>query len=262
MKRIFNTLLLIVFVAVILVIARWIGDQAYSWMPTQATAEAKRVDQIFSFLTSVGAFIFLGISGMISYSILTCRAPKGDWSHGHPARSDIRLEIIWTVAPAILVLWLAAQSFSIYQQLDIEGLAPIAHLHIPLEAPADAATVPNATEPAVENIEVVAKQWFWSFHYPNQVTSPELHLVVNQRTRLNLHSEDVIHGFYVPEFRLKQDIVPNRNIDIVLTPTQVGKYHLRDSQFSGTDFALMEANVYVDSLESYHQWLSQAAVSK
>ncbi|WP_249093277.1 hypothetical protein [Argonema galeatum] len=77
-----------------------------------------------------------------------------------------------------------------------------------------------------------------------------------------MHSEDAIHGFYVPEFRLKQDIIPNRNINLVLTPTLIGKYHLRDSQFSGTDFALMVADVYVDSSEAYSQWLSQAATPK
>jgi cytochrome c oxidase subunit 2 len=261
MRKIFNSLLLAAFIAVIMIIARWIGHQAYSWMPIQATAEAKRVDDIFSFLTSVGAFIFLGITGMIGYSLLTCRAPRGDWSHGHPARSDVRIEILWTVTPTLLVLWLAAQSYNIYQQLDIEGLTPIVHLHI-LQEPAAAATVKSDINQLAENVEVIAKQWVWSFRYPNNVISNELHVVVNERTRLNLHSQDVIHGFYVPEFRLKQDIVPNRNIDIVLTPTQIGKYRLRDSQFSGTDFALMEADVYVDSSEAYSQWRSQAAKPK
>lgn len=250
-----------VFIAVILVIARWIGDRAYSWMPVQATAEAAGVDRIFSFLTSVGTFIFLAIAGIIGYSILTGRAPKGDWSHGHPARSDVRLEILWTVAPTILVLWLAVQSFSIYQQLDIEGLQPIVHLHL-LEEPATAATVNNTNQPVGENIEVLAKQSDWSFRYPNNLISNELHLKVNERTRLNLHSQDVIHGFYVPEFRLKQDIIPNRNINLVLTPTKIGKYHLRDSQFSGTNFALMVADVYVESAETYDRWISQSATNK
>jgi cytochrome c oxidase subunit 2 len=72
----------------------------------------------------------------------------------------------------------------------------------------------------------------------------------------------VIHGFYIPEFRLKQDTIPKRNIDVVLTPTRMGKYHLRDSQFSGTDFALMVADVYVESPEAYNQWISQSATNK
>jgi cytochrome c oxidase subunit 2 len=86
-----------------------------------------------------------------------------------------------------------------------------------------------------------------------------LHLPVNQSVRLKLQSEDVLHGFYVPEFRVKQDIIPNRTITFVLTPLRVGKYRLRDSQFSGTYFSLMEADVYVESPEAYNQWLAQAA---
>lgn len=74
-----------------------------------------------------------------------------------------------------------------------------------------------------------------------------------------MHAQDVIHGFYVPEFRLKQDIVPKRNIDIVLTPIRAGKYRLKDSQFSGTYFALMEADVYVESETQYNQWVAQVA---
>ncbi|BAY47570.1 cytochrome c oxidase subunit II [Scytonema sp. HK-05] len=262
MRKILNTLLLAAFIAAILIASRWLGQQAYSWMPAQATAEAKRVDEIFSFLVSVGAFIFLGLTGIIVYSLLTCRAPKGDWSHGHPARNDVRLEILWTVTPTLLVLWLATQSYKIYQQLDILGLTQVVHLHIPIEEPAYAVTVSENIKPVAQNIEVVAKQWVWSFRYPGNVTSNELHLQLNQRTRLDMHSEDVIHGFYVPEFRLKQDIVPNRNIEIVLAPTREGKYKLSDSQFSGTDFALMQADVYVDSPQAYNQWLSQAAAGK
>jgi cytochrome c oxidase subunit 2 len=69
----------------------------------------------------------------------------------------------------------------------------------------------------------------------------------------------VLHGFYVPEFRVKQDIIPNRTITFVFTPLREGQYRLRDSQFSGTYFSLMDADVYVESPERYGQWLSQAA---
>ncbi len=268
MLRAFEIFLLMAFVAVNMVASRWIGQQAYSWMPLQATAEAKQVDNLFSFLTAVGAFIFIGIVGVILYSIITCRAPRGDWSHGHPARSDWRIEALWTVIPFVLVLWIAGQSFKIYQQLDIQGLTLIAHLHPPtVIEPADASdsnplqpTEIATSKPAAQEIEVVAKQWVWSFRYPDRnTTSTELHLPVNQSVHLSMQSEDVIHGFYVPEFRLKQDILPNHTIGIVFTPLREGKYRLNDSQFSGTNFALMEANVYVDSPEAYDQWLTQAA---
>ena len=263
MRKILNRVGLFGFIVANLIASRWMGQQAFGWMPSQATAEAKQVDNLFSFLVSIGTFVFIGLTGMILYSVVFCRAPSGDWSHGHPARQDWRLETVWTVAPLLLVVWLSAQSFKIYQQLNIQGLTPIVHLHM-LEEPVNAQTKPSQTNPdqkAVgEEIEVIAKQWSWSFRYPgSNVTSTELHLPVNQTVRLKLRSEDVLHGFYVPEFRVKQDIIPNRAITFTFTPLLEGKYQLRDSQFSGTYFALMNADVMVESQAAYTQWLSQAA---
>ncbi|MEH2252422.1 cytochrome c oxidase subunit II [Nostoc sp.] len=260
MFRFLEYLLIAGYIAVLLVISHWIGQLAFSWMPLQATAEAKKVDDLFSFLVSIGAFILLGLVGMMLYSVVFFRASKEDYSEGHPSRGDVRLEILWTATPTLLVLWIGFQSFNIYQQLNILGLGQIVHLHLPLESqPVNAAIVSDVPKPASETIDVFAKQWEWSFRYPNNVTSNQLHLIVNTSTRLNMHAQDVIHGFYVPEFRLKQDIVPKRDIDIVLTPIRTGKYKLKDSQFSGTYFALMEADVYVESVEAYNQWFAQTA---
>ncbi len=263
MRKLFNRILLAVLIAVNLVVSRLVGQWAFSWMPLQATAEAKHVDSLFSFLVSIGAFIFFGLTGMILYSVIFYRAPKGDWSHGHPARQDWRLEAAWTIAPLVLVLWLAAQSFKIYQELNLQGLTPIVHLHLMAE-PAVAETKPteqNSDQKAAsEAIEVTAKQWAWLFRYPSSnVTSTELHLPVNQSVQLKLQSQDVLHGFFVPEFRVKQDIIPNRAITFTFTPLQTGKYRLRDSQFSGTYFSLMEADVIVESPADYNRWLAQAA---
>ena len=106
-------------------------------------------------------------------------------------------------------------------------------------------------------IEVVAKQWAWDFHYPNKDITHELHLPVNRQVRLILKSEDVLHGFYVPEFRIKQDIIPSRDIPFQFIPSRVGKYKLHDSQLSGTYFAINEADVYVDTVDDYQKWLAQ-----
>jgi cytochrome c oxidase subunit 2 len=214
MLRIFEIILLGILIAADLVISKWIGQQAYSWMPAQATTEAQQVDSLFSFLTAVGTFIFIGIVAVILYSILVGRASRGDWSHGHPARSDWRIEAAWTIVPLIFVLWIAGQSYKIYQQLNIQGLTPIVH-HLPLETPAYAATKPSENDqskPSSNMVEVTAKQWAWIFRYPGNFTSTELHLPVHQSTALKLQSEDVLHGFYVPEFRVKQDIIPKRQI--------------------------------------------------
>lgn len=259
MFRFLEYLLIAVYVAVLLVVSYWIGQQAYSWMPVEATAEAQKVDSLFSFLVSIGAFIILGLVGMMLYSVLFFRASPDDYTEGHPSRGDMKLEILWTATPTLLVLWIAFQGFNIYQQLDILGLGRVV-LHTPLESePAYAASLDDKPKPASETIQVFVKQWDWSFRYPNDVTSNELHLPVNRSTRLNLHAKDVLHSFYVPEFRLQQYIVPGRDIDIVLTPTRPGNYHLKDALFSGTYFALMDANVYVESQAAYDQWLAQVA---
>ena len=259
MLRVFEAILLAVFVAILIVASYWLGQQSLAWMPVQATAEAQRVDQLFSFLVAIGAFVFLGITGVIGYSVLTCRAPQGDYSQGHPSRGNAAIEILWTVAPTLLVIWIAAQSFGIYQQLSISGLSPIVLHHLPLEQPAYAEAV-NPQAQNAEKIEVTAKQWAWLFRYPDSnVTSTELHLPVNQSAQLLLRSEDVLHGFYVPEFRVKQDIIPERVITYMVTPMREGKYLLKDSQFSGTYFSVMEADVYVESPEAHQKWLAEAA---
>lgn len=259
MSRFLEYLLIAGFIAVLLVVSHWTGQQAYSWMPVEATAEAQKVDDLFSFLVSIGAFIILGLLGMMLFSVLFFRAPKHDYSEGHPSRGDMKLEILWTATPTVLVLWLAFQGLNIYQQLNILGLQQIVELLTPLESqPAYAVSSDDQPKPVAETVDVFVKQWDWSFRYPNNVISPELHLPINRRTRLNLHAKDVLHSFYVPDFRLQQYIIPGRDIDIIVTPTRIGKYKLKDALFSGTYFALMEANVQVESLEQYNQWLTQA----
>jgi cytochrome c oxidase subunit 2 len=119
---------------------------------------------------------------------------------------------------------------------------------------------PMAPPSNINTVEVTARQFSWTFRYPEaNVASTELHLPVNQPVRFSLTSEDVLHGFFVPEFRLKQEMIPQRTIDIVLTPILEGDFTLHDSQLSGTFFALMDADVVVESEASYQQWLTQVA---
>lgn len=250
MNRFFDEIILGVGVAIALIVSYWLGQQAYGWMPTAATVEAQRVDSLFSFLVSIGSFIFLGVAGMICWAILTCRAERGDFSEGHPARGNAALEMGWTLVPALLVLWVAIQSQHIYQLLNLEGQ------HLSHQPQANGMLSGKPMADPQRTVGVVAKQWAWTFHYPGNIASNELHLPVQQETRLVMESEDVLHGFYVPEFRVKQDIIPNEQITFSLTPRREGHYRLQDSQFSGTYFALMKADVYVDSAEKYTSWLA------
>jgi len=235
----------------------WMGQQAYSWFPPQAAAESKLIDELFSFLVTLGTFIFLGVTGTLTYSVLFQRASKYDTSDGPPIEGNVTLEIVWTAIPILLVFWIASYSYNVYAQMAIQGPMEMVHLHMPMGMESANAAPMSQTKP-VEKIEVLAKQWAWVFRYPDQdVTSTELHVPANQRVRLALQSEDVIHGFYIPAFRLKQDIIPNQTIDFEFTPIRIGKYRLTDSQYSGTYFATMQADVVVESPQDYNQWLAK-----
>ena len=251
-----RTVLILVGIAIaITLVSLWMGQVAYSWFPPQASAESVFIDNLFSFLTTLGTFIFLGVIGTLSYSVLFQRADKYDESDGPPIEGNVKLEIIWTAIPFALVIWIAIYSYQTYDQMSILG--PMEHVH--MMASAQAAPLEN--EETTENIEVFSRQWSWEFRY-GDVTSTELHLPNNQRIKLALHSSDVIHGFFIPAFRLKQDIIPGRVIDFEFTPIREGKYRLRDSQYSGTYFAAMQTDVVVESPEAYQKWLKDSESQK
>ena len=254
-----RTILILVIVAIaIALVSLWMGQVAYTWFPPQASAESVLIDNLFSFLTTLGTFIFLGVIGTLSYSVLFQRADKYDESDGPPIEGNIKLEIIWTAIPFALVIWIAVYSYQIYDQMSVLG--PMEHVH--MMASAQAASLENDLKvDTTENIEVFSRQWSWEFRY-GDVTSTELHLPNNQRIKLALHSSDVIHGFYIPAFRLKQDIIPGQVIDFEFTPIREGKYRLRDSQYSGTYFAAMQTDVVVQSPEAYQKWLKDSESQK
>ncbi|MBD2389062.1 cytochrome c oxidase subunit II [Aphanizomenon flos-aquae NRERC-008] len=241
----------------------WIGKQSYSWLPPQGAAESHLIDDLFSFLVTLGSLIFLGVTATLFYSICFHRAKATDLGDGPHIEGNITLEVVWTAIPIMLVLWIAGYSYQVYEQMGIQGPSHQIHLHNPMKMKSASATIdkpPVAVFENIEHIDVSAKQWAWVFHYPeSNVTSTELHLPQNSRVRLNLHSEDVLHGFYIPAFRLKQDIIPGNDLDFEFTPIRPGAYDLTDSQYSGTYFATMRAKVIVESLSQYQQWLSKAA---
>ncbi|MEM9273529.1 MAG: cytochrome c oxidase subunit II [Cyanobacteria bacterium P01_F01_bin.143] len=261
----FRTILALVAITIVLgFISLWVGQLSYSWLPPQASVESQLVDNLFSFLVTIGTFIFFGVTGTILYSAFFHRAGRYDTSDGPHIEGNVTLEIVWTTIPFLLVVWIAIYSYQTYQEMGITGPMEMAHLHMLETIPAAYAEALEETgEPMskpMTNIEVEAKQWSWVFRYPEQnITSTELHLPVNRRAHLDLRSPDVIHGFYIPAFRVKQDIIPHQSTDFEFTPILIGKYRLRDSQYSGTYFAAMQADVVVESVEDYQNWLAQTA---
>ncbi len=263
-------LILSIYAVFAVIVSLWMAKQSYSWFPPEAAAESKLVDDLFSLFTGLGTFIYLGVIGPFFYSLIFHRASRYDPSDGPPIEGSITLEIIWTALPIVLVLSLSFVSYRTYEKMSIRGPMELVHLHLPQVAePVYAAPfddtpqkeIKKALETApIEQIDVTAKQWAWIFHYPKQnVTSTELHLPVDRRVHLVLRSEDVLHGFYVPAFRIKQDVVPNHEIDFEFTPIRTGTYRLRDSMFSGTYFAANQTDVVVQSPADYQKWLADAS---
>ena len=237
---------------------------SHRWLPVPASSAAPLVDDLFALESGIGAFIFLGCCGVILWTLLFNRAPKYDLENGDPIEGNLRLEITWTLIPLVLVMAIAWHAIQVNGTLATLGgklRTTGGHDHgaeLVARQPAAAAEDAGALAP-VGPIEVIARQWSWEFGYPNGVRSTELHLPVNRQAEFRLISLDVLHGFYIPAFRLKQDLIPGSEITYRLTPTREGRYRLRDSQFSGGYFSTNQTDVVVESEQAYQAWLQQAA---
>jgi len=242
-------------ILILVALSVWMGQQAYRWLPVQASTAAPLVDGLFSFETAIGTFVFGGVTSVMAWVVLMHRAEKYDESDAEPIEGNTRLEVIWTAIPFVLVMAIAVYAIRVNASLGVLG--PMEHIHLsdPVEQQGG---YPGDRLPA-EQVEVIARQWSWEFRYPDQgVSSTELHLAVDQPVSFRLVSDDVLHGFFIPAFRLKQDVVPGRAINFNLTPIREGRYRLRDSQFSGTWFAANQSDVVVESPEAHAAWLKQA----
>jgi cytochrome c oxidase subunit 2 len=179
------------------------------------------------------SFVFSLIMVIMLYSLFVFRRRKGETGDGTPIPSNSKLEIAWTVLPLLVVFYLAfvgAQSLSDTRRID----------------------------PSAMQVKVITGQWYWQFQYPEAgVASNELYLVVDRQVNLQMTSVDVIHSFWVPEFRLKQDIVPGRTIEMRVTPTVLGDYKVRCAQLCGRNHAYMEADVHVVTQEAFDAWVAE-----
>lgn len=201
--------------------------------PDQASSMSGQVDALYAFLLGVALFFGTLIAGLeIFFAIRYRRRSKDEFP---PATNQsLRLEVAWTVIPFIIAMfiyvWGAKLYFDIYRN------------------PSDAV-----------DVYVTGKQWMWRFqHADGRREINELHVPVGRKIKLILASEDVIHSFFVPAFRIKTDVVPGpgRYITIWFQPTQPGRYHLFCSQYCGLNHSLMGGWIEVMSPVDYESWLS------
>ncbi len=244
-------------------LASWtMAQQSYHWLPVQASTAAPYVDNLFALETGIGSFILVGCTAVIAWTLLFNRAPKYDLDDGEPIEGNLTLEIIWTIIPLLVVLAIAWHTIGVNHTLATLG----GKQRLATAAPLNSASLPIATgilpistdSTEIGPIQVIGRQWSWEFIYPNGVRSSELHLPVDRPIHFQLISMDVLHGFYIPAFRLKQDLIPGSVIDYRLTPSRQGRYRLRDSMFSGGYFATNQTDVVVENGEDFAAWLAAA----
>ncbi len=241
-------------IAINLVIAKLMATWSLSWFPPQASSAAPYVDNLFALETGIGSFIFFGCTGFIGWVLLFNRAGKYDESDGAPIEGNTKLEITWTIIPLVTVFLIATYSMNVNMKLQTLGPK---HKYAVGTDP----TVLMEADPIADvgPIDVIARQWSWEFVYPDGVRSSELHLPIDQRVNFRMISEDVLHSFFVPAFRLKQDIIPGSIISYSLTPTKEGRFRLRDAMFSGAYFSQNQTDVIVETKEAYAEWLKETA---
>lgn len=201
-------------------------------MPPAATLEAVMIDRLFNIMLGIAAAIFLLVEGVLLYAVLRFRRRKGREGEGLPLHGSNRLELAWTFIPALIVFWLAAVSGQVIFQLDATPQDPL-------------------------RVRVVARQFSWQFEYPEHgVTSSELNVPVGQPVVLELISMDVIHSFWVPAFRLKEDALPMRETRLNFTASAVGEYPVVCAELCGAGHAQMRTRVLVLNPDAFDSWLA------
>jgi cytochrome c oxidase subunit 2 len=204
------------------------------WYPEQASTTAAAVDRLFWFLFAVTGSVGLLVAFLlIFFAVKYRRRPNA--SPPPPAQPSLKLEALWTVTPLVIFLIMFGWGAVVY----VDAYRP----------PDDAST-----------IYVIGKQWMWKVQHPRgQREINEIHVAEGQSYKLLLTSEDVIHSFFVPAFRIHMDVLPGRYTSTWFQATKPGTYHLFCSQYCGTNHAGMVGRIIVMSKRDYQNWLEQRA---
>ena len=209
----------------------WSGTPLF---PERASTMAGRVDALYFFLIGITVFFSLLIAGLIVYYAVKYRRRAPD-EIGATIHGGLLLEVVWSVIPLLITMVIFVWGASVF---------------FAMARPPDGAL----------NIYVVGKQWMWKFqHLDGQREINELHVPLGRAVKLTMTSEDVIHDFFVPAFRVKADVLPGRYTTIWFEPTVPGRYHLFCAEYCGTKHSGMIGQVVVMGPSEYQTWLSGGA---
>lgn len=202
------------------------------WLPESASTLAPELDSLFYFVYWVSVVLFVGVVAcMLYFAYKYRRSEPGE--RAELVQENKLIEISWVIIPTILVLIVFTWGFRLFIR---QGVAP----------------------PDAYQINVRAQQWSWLFEYPNGATSNELHVPVNRPVRLKMSSTDVLHSFFVPAFRVKQDVLPNRYSYVWFEATQRDTFKVLCTEYCGTGHSGMLADVVVQSQAQFEDWIESA----
>ncbi len=260
-------------------VSLWYG-QNHGLMPVAASEEAAHIDGLFNAMMTISVGLFLLVQGVIVYSAIKFRRKPGELGDGVAIEGNVPLEILWTAIPAAIVLWISIYSFEIYNEMggfdpaangahamhsmpSGKGSAMAATLDGALKSPMLLAAVGVGASPANQgkaaavNVNVLGLQYAWIFTYPDaNITSGELHIPVGKEVQLNMNAQDVIHAVWIPELRLKQDVIPGTPTELRFTSNKVGNYPLRCAELCGGYHGSMVTRMIVHTPEEYDAWIT------
>ncbi len=204
-----------------------------AWMPVNASAISDASDDLFYGVLGMSIFLFLAITAAVIYFVLKYRIRPGKHEKPLPSSShNDAMEVTWTVIPSIICVFLFLWGWRAY----IDMTTPPRH----------------ATE-----INVYATQWAWLFNHEGGIADDVLHVPVNEPVRLVMTSQKVLHSFFVPAFRVKQDLVPRRFTQVWFRATKPGVYRLYCTEYCGMDHSCMKTWVKVHEPGGYEQYLQK-----
>src|ERR687886_1744742 len=234
--------------AIVGVVASILGFAAallIHWFPPASSTQADKIDTLWDVLLIASVPVFVLVTTVIGFSVLNFRMRPGE-EHldGPPIHGNTRLEVIWTALPAILIVGLVTYAYIVLT--DIE------------QAPA-------AGRERVVN--VTGEQFAWTFGYNEggkKFTTAQLYLPVNQSVKFNVRSRDVIHDFWVPDFRMKIDAVPGITTSYRVTPkgNAVGAHDIVCAELCGLGHAYMRQTAHVMSAADFRAWVRRNTAPK
>ena len=205
------------------------------WFPVGASSGAADVDLLYDVTLIIAIPIFVLVMAVAIYSVVRFRARPGDTRDGAPIHGNARLEVVWVAIPTIIVTALAAYSWIILDEIE-------------------------AREPNTLEVSVRAQQFAWTFQYPQAgaraIDSEELVLPEGRPVNFNIDAIDVIHSFWVPAFRIKQDAVPGIKTETRTVPTRPGRYDIVCTELCGAGHATMRQDVRVVPPGEFDRWLA------